>query len=545
MNERTKKYWILMIFFICGPLLTLVVLGIVLHRRMGVEARSIAESLSTSTGQKIRIRKARFIRPGQIDFLGIECSDPEKREPFLFCPVVRIVRKKGSPTSSEIAHFFSDRKGLTDPSASPLENEPIIPMNIALDDNGRIKTDFFEYGNAVSFLENIPDGIEEYQFWSIPDLYVRSSWSGEIRNRFIEWIRQQNVQQGKLIFFSIDRIVFLYSDANFKKEIADYTIPSRFSSFQIERKGRLARGIESADASPESIRRWIARQNEKDQSLDLVDIHGLLIDSDQSRRIDFGFYFSELPITRPVAISLFADKTERKDLFFYLDANSCPFPSSFAALFCDLFYLGGQKSWFTGFLAGEWNDPDRRNSSASDWRIQNFHFRFGELEPFVKRATSIPLEGTIADFFLERASIHQGIFSGMGSLFLIKGNLDKKFLIRLRENLHLIFEPENALSNQFANDRVPYDEFAIKFSMLPQGIRFDSSFPKKIVGCLNREGFQVGIYLPEDCLERIVPYPELLSLFAVEEGSAPYWTRFYRDAMNHLPVHDAHENRLK
>ncbi|MDO5579878.1 MAG: hypothetical protein Q4G69_01980 [Planctomycetia bacterium] len=543
MNERTKKYWILMIFFIFGPLLTLIVLGVVLHRRMGAEARSIAESLSASTGQTFQIRKARFIRPGQVDFLGIECSDPQKRESLLFCPIVRIVRKKGSPSSSEIAHFFSNRKGLTENSTSSLENEPVVPLNIALKKDDRSQNSFFEYGNAVSFLENIPAGIKEYQFWSIPDLYIRSSRSGEIRDRFVEWIRQQKDLHGKLIFFSIDRVSFLYSDANFKKEIADYTIPSRFSSFQGEKKGRLARGIESADASPESIRRWIAQQNTNERSLDLVDIHGLFIDSAKDRRCDFGFYFSELPITRPAAISLFLDKAEKKDLYFCLDANSSPFPSSFASLFCDLFYLGGQKSWFTGFLAGEWSSPDKRISSASDWRIQNFHFRFAELDPFIKRATSVPLEGTIADFFLENASIRNGIFSGSGLLFLIKGNLDINFLIRLKEHLHLILEPENALSNQFANNQVPYDEFAIKFSMLPQGIRFDSSFPKKIIGCLNREGFQIGIYLPEDCLERIVPYPDLLSILAVEEGTAPFWTRFYRDAMNHLPVHD--ENQKK
>ena len=93
-----------------------------------------------------------------------------------------------------------------------------------------------------------------------------------------------------------------------------------------------------------------------------------------------------------------------------------------------------------------------------------------------------------------------------------------------------------AATNQYKNDEVPFNQLAISFDFKPEGVFFDSSYPKKIVAFFRNETAEYGVYLNENSNRNPVPYPKLVSALAMQPDVVPFWSPVYRRAINHLPV---------
>ncbi len=536
MHERTKKFWILFIFLVLGPILTLLLITTLIYRRTGGTVRNQEEQLAIFMKRPVSIGQIKFKTPGQTDYFDVRLKSKDKRESIFFCPELYTFQKSSTPTQQELLELFPDQKRF---KQDQIVTKPTPPITQS-DEN--ILADLESYNR--SFLDNVPENISKVSIWKIPRLYVRYSRLDEFRDWFFTWIQRQETEPDRLVFFKIEEIQIMYSDADFNEMTrhSDLKGPNEVNKTTDD---WLKRGI---DTSFEATQGWISQFNSQLTAAVLSGVNGMFLDQRGHRQLDFSFHFAGIPCIYPINCSIeFQDKnlqdtnSEAKTRLI-LNTNKGSFPASLISCFSTFFYLADQKSWFTGLAIGNFTLAQKDLPAKTIWYLGNIHFYNSELTPFANRFTPTRVTGTIIDLKLDRAMIKDGVFSAIGSIYLNKGTVDKSFFIKLQDQFHLRFEPGNTLLNRFENDAVPYDEFFFEFRMLPQGIEINSSYPDRVIACFQQKTsqpentFLYRLYLPDNANDRMVYYPNLLKLFTTKEGTTPYWSQHYKDAINHLPV---------
>lgn len=532
MHERTKKIWFIT-FALTGIFISLGVVLRIVYRVGGGDAQDWGRKYSLVFNRPVSFARARFLLPGKVNLECIRIKNQNDTDTVLFCPELKVEYRKSIPSNDVLLEKFPGQKrypGFHD-TKSPFEfnlTENGIPVSSGPDTSFRNTC-----LSSTTFINKIPEKSNGCCFWTIPEVYVRFSELEKLGEFIFEWIDQYR-GVNDLIFFRIEKINILYNESDFNEKIRDFLTRKWLFKKEMEKDSEKTGWLQDGvDVSHELICRWIRDYNNKLSAICLQNVEGMFFSDSRRNCLDFGFTFDGIPATRLYNVSIFRDHDLGK-IWFGLNTNGSPFPMSFASFFNSFYCLAGKTGWFSGIMGGEFyqtgKDPQRI------WTIRDFHLYQCDIAPFAQKVTPTMISGTLVDFHIESGAVHNGVFNGKGDLFLRSGTFDKMFMIKLRESLHLNFEPVNLLASKFRNDEVPFDELAFGFEMHPKGISFDSKYARKIIGFFKQDNLELNYYLPEDAAQRIIPYPDLLTLLATPDGSTPFWTKYYRDAINHLPV---------
>lgn len=496
-----------MLFLVGGPLLTVIVLGVLGFRNGKWAVQAEQDKFSKVLTVPVTLEGVRFVRPSERVFYGLALQDPKINQTAIYCPVVSIIRGSGNSRIERIKNHAA------------FNLRPTEPL-------GKRDT----WGEVT-----------------IPSIFVRYSSLPRLKFLVNEFLQKMSTEQGQNItLFRIGEILACYSDADFQQKFDQGLGATRKERWE-RAKSLLAdeqqtdtKTFETIDASTTSVQRWIDKYNKQLLGAKLTSVIGLYCDTPMNRSVDLEFRFAEIPAEFPV---LFSWEFQRKDATkpgglsrLVLRSVKSQFPCSFASTFCPFFFIAGTESWMTGTIAAETTFSDATPSGETLLKFDDFHLKHCDLVPLARRVTPRSVSGTVADFHLESAQVRQGVFTGKGLLFLVDATLEKQFLARLAETIPLRFDPPSALANQYKNDEVPFNQLAVSFDFRSEGIVFDSSYPKKIIAFFRNDKVEYGVYLSESSDQKVVPYPNLVTALAMQPDTVPFWSPVYRDAINHLPV---------
>ncbi|MDD3586675.1 MAG: hypothetical protein PHQ75_05790 [Thermoguttaceae bacterium] len=506
LHDRTRRFWTFVLFLVGGPLLTLLILGLLWFRNGNWAAYAEMNNLSRKLTVPVTLEGVRYLRPSEQIFFGLGLQDPKINQTAIYCPVISFVQHRGT----------SDRQEFNTHPAAKLDQ-------------------IAELGKKDSWAKAI-----------IPNIYIRYSAIPRIKFLLNEFLQQTNQTSGRqVVLFEIGEVFVFYSDADFQHESEQRQSLSRAQRWkQAQALLNVDQGkappFETVDVSIESIQRWIQKYNEQTSGAQLTHVTGLYQATEQKRRVDFEFRFAQIPTERSAQFSWEFQRNDAKKASgvsrVALRNVKSQMPCSFASMFCPFFFIVGTESWMTGTITAETTCSSEATENETLYQFDDFHLKYCDLAPLAKRVTPRDVSGTVADFYLESAQVQQGVFTGKGLLFLVNGTLEKKFLAKLAEAVPLRFDPASTLANQYKNDEVPFNQLAVSFNFKQEGVLFDSSYPKKIVAFFRNDTAEYGIYLKENSVDTPVPYPKLVAALAMQPDVVPFWSPVYRRAINHLPV---------
>ncbi|MDO4587123.1 MAG: hypothetical protein Q4C95_07485 [Planctomycetia bacterium] len=511
LHDRTRRFWTLFLFVLFGPGILFAVLGIIYARNGNQPIQKKESQLSQFFQLSFQIQKIDFIRPYEQRFQGLSLFNQDNAKPILFCPEVYVIHKNDSVTDSQIESYFEP------------ETFSSIPHDFSTDN-----------------LKSVPS----YEYWTIPKLYIQVSNLAVLQSNIFDQLTRISEKNNKIIFFNIEQIAFLFKEKEINALISNFE-PLKINSAKIRKKNddffsKDQNYYSNIDISTETIQRWISDFDSSLQTFQLNQFRGLFIDLSTIRQLSASFHFDKIPMNEPIQFALLHQKAGQNSknvdsqTFFMLNSQNVPFPCSFASLFSPIFQLTTRESWFSGLINATFESRTFLNNRINySCELSNFHLFRCDVVPIAKRTTSIQINGTIADLYLKKALIKNGVFIGQGSLFLKNGSFERDLLLKLQNEFQLVFSPPNALSQSFLDNLVPFDEFAIEFEMLPNGVIFHSRYPdnNNIISIFKQKDFQYRLYLSNNLTPQPIPYQHLLTIL----GSAN-WSSFCRDAMNHLPT---------
>ena len=482
LSDKTRRRLTLAIFLVLGPTLLAAVAGLVFFRRGSGAVWREESALSAGFGLPVRLVRVDYVRPEERRFYGFSFVMPETEQAILFIP--------------EIESFPVEAKAeKKDAGAQSSSN------------------------NADSAADRAE------RFWRIPEIYLRASAFPELKRRATERTTGKTSSNFS-VRFRAERITPIADDAEFDRLTAEYRPPKKRPEPRPEKNVEQFDAVnDSADSIEERVRRFAAEPDAR--SLDRVE--GRFSNGTLESRLECSFRFETIPAMNPTRLSIVCAKSSgEKSVAF--DTAGGPFPAMFLTPFLPVFETAGPSSWFVGKMEAHCAADGISQMVMTDSAL----FR-AALEPAAARMTATKMSGQIARLSFDEATVRDGVFLGRGEIHLVRGTLDKRFFARLADALSLGFKPGGALSNKFPNDAVPFDQLQIRFEFRPDGAVFQSAYPSGIVGAYTADDFTYTLFLPSAEPDAPISYQRLLSTLA-DGGENPFWTPFYRDAMNHLPV---------
>ncbi|MDO5554791.1 MAG: hypothetical protein Q4G68_13615 [Planctomycetia bacterium] len=511
MHDRTRRFWTVLLFIIGGPLMTACLALWLVARYSSPAVEGEQARLTAALGRPVTLAGVRFVKPSETLYFGLRILNEQTGETELFCPEV-LVTRLSAITLTEGPHAIKAAPGVS--VGTDLTSSPFSP------------------GDFI---------------WIIPRAALRFSAIGTLQSDLTQAMTHPVDKANGAVLFHIRETVLYYSDAEFQQAMDAWRMPGDRRG--VWRKVRaslddcLRNRFNSQDTSVEAVQRWVTAYNENARTTTLEEVAGSWEEGDQSRELQVAFHLAAIPISEPVELTVRHEKSGEPGqpyLTVNLNAASCPLPSSFAAMFSPIFSLAGRESWFTGNVSATWTAIDGEQEPQSVYNLSEFHLKRASLSAPSKRVMAAPVRGTVADLHLTTATIDRGIFTGAGSLYTVHGQLDRRFLIKLQELLKLTFDPPESLAQRFPDDMVPFDDLAFQFKLDASGLTIDSPYPGRIIG-MSRQAPGYKMYLKSEPGPCQIGFPELLPLLAPEGQDHPFWSRYGRQAITHLPTEKASE----
>ena len=504
---KLRKTSALLLFLLLGPILLLTVLGVVAYRRSGA-GRAAEEARLT---QLFRLRASlcdtEFVRPGIQTYFGLTLCDIRTDTPFLFAPeILARPAAGGRPKGAQLSPVLDELRVGESPLRARLESGP-----------------------------ESPDGRE----WLIPDLYVKAS----------QWRDAAPFFHGRAgefpaggILLRIGRVHFIPDDGLFGEIAAEYRRPRRrFGTDIIDELAAIGSGKTGTARSGVSLSDEVVRytQNETESIID--DVLGFWSRAESDSFLLAQFRLTGITAAEPVRLALFQEGAPAggarmtPPLRWMLDSAGSPFPTRLLALFSPVMAGWGEACWITGRLSS-FPEPDGAFGPRRHTAVRNLLFHDARLETLLKKVTSTRIEGSLARLSVTEGEISDGVFFGEGRILLTDSRLKKDFLIRFQKEFGLEFQPANTLVNRFPDDMVPFDRVIFDYTLRKEGAAIRAAGPDSggVAGVSQSSSPQYRFLLPASG-EKTVPYPVLLGTLA-EGDENGFWTSFYRDALNHLPV---------
>lgn len=503
---KLRRLPALLLFFILGPAVLLTVFGLVVYRRSGGSRTDEAAALSQVFRLRTELTDAEFVRPGTKTYFGLRLCASRTDAPFLFCPEI-LVRSVNEQQADRDVPKYLEELGVT-------ESE-FLQRSFSDSKNGERKE------------------------WLIPDLYLKVS----------EWKNAEAFFNGTAgdfpnggITFRVGRVHLIPSDKLFDQISSSYERPRhRFGSDIIEDLAEIGNGSAGASRVTVSVLDEVQHytSNQDEAILGEVRMTWHRAGTENLARIEFKF--EGITAASPALLTLFqrnvpaeatSDDLKKKcSLYRQFNCMGTPAPTQTLASFVPALAAWGESCWLTGEInAG----PDKDGTDRVD--IQNMTLHDASLASLLKNVTTTRIEGDLSKLVIGNGKISGGVFLGEGKVQLVNARFLKDFLVRFQKEFDLNFRPSNTLINKFPNDMVPFDRIMFDYTFQKDGvcIKASDSNQSGLAGTSNSTALRYQFYLPTQ-YEKTVPYSQLLATLADADENR-FWSPFYRDAMNHLPV---------
>ena len=496
LSEKTSRRWKLAAFILFGPMVLLAVGAVVWYRTGPMSARAVSDELSAQFDAPVTIGRVRFLRPGSQKRENVTVA--EKRTPFLFAPEI-ITRRADSSSNASDAFL----------SILPNRSSDSNVEQAALFDSVRTKG---TKGSA--------------QLWEIPVLCVRASKTDTL----LALLRRMSETDTPMdtVRFEIERLEFLDDEA-FERRMKDAA--QNMATADCESKADTQRqesensgAVDGSDAAiRERVKRFV-------QGEALCSVRGIWCTSVSWTLLAFSADPLEMAAdsTRPTWLMLNDHTQENAPNMIFFDSFGVPFPTFFAAKFFPTLKIAGNESWFSGRLVAT------RQKGTNEIALTDFSLADSALESMLAPVTPLTMTGEVHRLTIDSGKIDGGVFIGKGSLRLDNVRLAKSFLVKTGDALRLVFNPPTAVVNRFENDAVPFDQLQFGFELTRDGVTLSSEFPSGVIGVFKSSATQYSLFLPTEGEKTFCPYPDILS--ALGDEKSPYWSPFYRNAINRLPV---------
>ena len=544
LGDKTRRVWAILLFVILGPAVLLTVTGIVCHRRGGGSVREEEKAIFDLFHMPAALADVEFVRPGTNSYFGLSLTSFRTGAPFLFCP--EILARPAEETDSLPAAVGNLS------AFGPKISECALSLTTESEPNPKSKK-----------IDTLPRRTE----WLIPNLYLRQSDTESLR----QWLGAENGNSpskgGVNLVFRVGRIHLMKGDADFDRVLADYRRPKRrFGTKTIAALTEKDRRIDHELGSEETLRRQITEFISHPTEFVLEEGEGIFLQSERGSLFAFAFRPEGMTAMEPArfvtvrswdrgaaSLPIPADGRSPAEtstssslagpdstvssihsLYWGFDCSESPIPTPLAAVTAPVFSDCGDASWLTGIAtATDTPTPEGRSRRI---QLQDFTIRNVATASFLKRLTATRLEGTLHRLTIQNGEIQDGVFIGQGRFHLVHGRLSKDFLVRFQKEFALDFLPKNTLTNHFPDDMIPFTQIAFGFDLGRDGVRLHAPVANRsgMAGEFKSDAFGYQFFLPPEN-EKTVPYPRLLSTLS-DGGENPFWTPFYRDALNHLPT---------
>ena len=504
---KLRKTTALLLFFLFGPILFLAVLGLVIYRNSGAGRADEEARLTQMFRVRATLRGTEFVRPGIQTYFGLTLCDIRTETPLLFCPEI-LARPLGSdrPLGTQVTRIFDELNvGQTELRSLADRGETDLP------------------------------GRE----WLIPDLYLKvSQWRDTAP--FFHGLARDFPAGG--VLFRIGRVHLIPDDRLFEQIVSEYRRPRRrFGTDIIDELAAIGSGRMNTQRGEASSSDEVARYVENETESIVDDVLGIWFRAERDSFLLARLRFPGISATEPILLSLYqegapADAARQTPLLrWMLDTSSSPFPTRILGWFSPAMSGWGETGWMTGTICS-FPVPGEFGSQRRQTLMKNVHFYQARLETLLKKLTSTRIEGNLVRLSVTDGNIIDGVFLGKGRILLSNAQFKKDFLVRFQKEFGLEFQPANTLVNRFPDDMVPFDRVIFDYTLSKEGIAVkaadSSSDGTAGVSRSTNPQYQFSLPVSE---EKTVPYPLLLGTLA-ERGENRFWTSFYRDALNHLPV---------
>ncbi len=484
LSDQARRRLYLSIFVIFGPLFLLGTGLLVRYRTGSSSTRAEEKKLSDSLGLAVRLSQVEYQRPGQKRWLQLSLWKGE--EPFLLAPEVLVHRQKTVADSLTLLLSNLDQR---------VDSEQSLPL----------ANDYEGTGHRLE----------------IPLLLLRRSQLGGVGAFLQNAIQNQSRSSHRVLWYA-RRILILEDESFFRwfNEGLPVAIPDSLP-LQASPAGEITEANETKII--EQIQAFSAHS-----SL-IEEVRGCWL-ANQGR----SFFFASLNPARwlsssagtPLWLLTLAPRRDKTILF----DSPLPFPVSLVRAFCPTLPEFHSESWMQGTIKIQ-SHQDHSSQGESAPRIELRHLTLARapLETLIQ--PPLAFRGEIVRLTFHEGTILNGALIGKGSVILSQIQMAPEILTRLRPSLSLETQPENFLEQ--AHEPIFFDQMRWNFDLTHSGIRFSSSYPNGIIAAGNKEEKpRRMLFLSPEGGE--IPYPALLNAF--DRGDTPFWTPFYRKAINRLPV---------
>lgn len=498
LSEKAFRRWKLAAFILFGPTVILAIGAVVWYRTGPMSALAVSNELSARFDAPAAVERVSFLRPGSQKRENVTLA--ENQTPFLFAP--EIFTHRADASQNEDAAFLS-----------------ILPKRSSDSGQTAEQTALFDSVRA-----SCADG--SGQLWQIPVLYVRGSKT----DAFVALLRRMSQLETPIdtVRFEIGRLEFLGDEAFDRRMNAAQSAtdtadsgPEGAASVPASESTRVADGSDAAIR--ERVKRFIQGETR-------FPVRGVWHTKAQWTLLAFSAdpLHMAADSTPPTWLAL-SDRSEANGgTTIFFDSFGVPFPTVFAAKFLPATKIVGNESWFSGRMV------TKRQGMASEMALTNFSLANAPLESIIMSVTPLTMTGQVNRLTIDSGKIDDGVFVGQGTLRLIDARLAKSFLVKTGDALRLVFNPPTTMVNRFENDAVLFDQLQFGFELTRQGVTLSSEYPSGVIGVFKSSSAQYALFLPTEGEKTFCPYPDVLS--ALGDENSPYWSPFYRNAINRLPV---------
>ena len=540
-RTKLRRVPALLLFFLLGPALLLAVLGLVLYRHSGASRADLEDDLSRLFRVRAEMRDAEFVRPEIQTYFGLTLFAGRAETPFLFCPEI-LARPLGTdrPDRARILSLLEEVHAADSPLARTRENAP---------------------------------GRE----WLIPDLYLKLSQWHDAEPFFHG--RADGFPEGGILF-RIGRVHLIPSDELFDQIAGEYERPRRrFGADIIDELAAIGSGKTRGERAVLPAADEVKRYTENGTESLLDEVLGIWLRAEDDSLVLTRFRLPEITAPEPITLTLFGrsgaessssprrvvpvpeavipEATAKADtageeapeaaavsnapsampsqpfpLAWILDSRRSPFPTSVLAWFAPKLAGWGGNSWLTGRIVSfaETGAAPRRHTNLGGVEIHD-----ADLACLLKQVVSTRIEGTLGRLAVKEGELSDSVFLGSGRIHLLGPRFKKEFLTRFQKEFGLEFQPGDILINRFPEDMVPLDRVMFDFELGYDGVSIRAAETSRGVIAVSESTSPPYRILLAPAEEKTVPYPTLLeTLSGGSENS--FWSRFYRDALSHLPV---------
>jgi hypothetical protein len=492
LHDYTRRLLTLTLFFVLGPILTVLVLGVVVCQKSPVAVRKHEQTILNQTGLNVRIDSVSELSPGKTQYTNLRLVDPETKKTVLSCPELTItfVRTTNLKRFESVDTLSEDGETKTDNVIADVSN---------VDDNNADAEPVFVENRQTNLFDVITDYIPFYRsgagFWRVtaPQMTVH----------FDRVPADVGGAQLKEFFFAM-----LAHRRGPKDAPLEFTVDTLEIKTPVE--------VRNDDASNTPL------------DLTLTFFGGRFYSTERSTRVDISWAFPNFPPSRVVAFHAIRSRTgsvPSTHITFSVPKDEYV-PVTLLSLFLPQFEQLGELCRFSGTIQCDHLPiPDLQTGLTREtaWNVmwKEVILRRIDLKKFADEYTSFNLTGEI-EIEVTSAIYNDSLVTANGWADIVNGTIERDLFQRLTKDFGLIVRP-NGFIEKFPGEQIPFDKCLFCFNITPGEATFTSyKGSHKNLIMTTREGKVMEVSTQPTTTP--IPIPTLLSSMVKTDTPSIPWT---------------------